>query len=274
MQEEIEINNLEEKVDNMPNAFQLLYPFNFFTDIFKKGKIDALKILNEGIVISLDLIINNNDDPNLKLDKLFSSILGNNVDKIILFDIDEFIKETDDYVKFLYESQIFENDSLIDFVFWLFQCSSYIPKKNDKNENNEETGISGKIYKIENKKLEKINKKQIRYFISTCSNLIKDEYISILNEKHNQTYHIYMNKDLNNGINKKRNPIVKSLRHEVFKRDNYTCIECNRNKDKDGVILHCDHIIPVSQGGTDELSNLQTLCEECNLSKSNRCWKI
>lgn len=38
-------------------------------------------------------------------------------------------------------------------------------------------------------------------------------------------------------------------------------------------VLHADHIIPVSQGGTDEMDNLQTLCEKCNLAKSNKCWK-
>ena len=67
-----------------------------------------------------------------------------------------------------------------------------------------------------------------------------------------------------------RSIIPSSLRHEVFKRDNYRCIECGAtNKD---TRLHIDHIIPVSTGGTDELSNLQTLCNDCNLSKSDRNW--
>lgn len=67
-----------------------------------------------------------------------------------------------------------------------------------------------------------------------------------------------------------RNPISKSLRHEVFKRDNYACVECGVTKEER--TLHIDHKLPVSQGGTDELDNLQTLCEKCNLSKSNRKW--
>ena len=41
------------------------------------------------------------------------------------------------------------------------------------------------------------------------------------------------------------------------------------SKKEDGVTLHIDHIIPVSKGGTDELSNLQTLCADCNLNKSD-----
>lgn len=69
----------------------------------------------------------------------------------------------------------------------------------------------------------------------------------------------------------KRTPFTKSIRHEVFKRDDYRCVECGAtNQD---VRLHVDHIIPVSQGGSDELDNLQTLCEDCNLAKSNRAWK-
>ena len=68
--------------------------------------------------------------------------------------------------------------------------------------------------------------------------------------------------------NRKRTHIPRGLRHEVFKRDNYTCCECGATKE-DGVTLHIDHIIPVSKGGTDELSNLQTLCKACNLNKSD-----
>jgi hypothetical protein len=81
-----------------------------------------------------------------------------------------------------------------------------------------------------------------------------------------------INQMLNNNGEKSRvrNPIGPKIRHEVFKKDNYKCIECGRGKET--MPLHIDHILPISQGGTDELSNLQTLCEQCNLAKSNRCW--
>ena len=74
-------------------------------------------------------------------------------------------------------------------------------------------------------------------------------------------------------LKRKRTHIPRGMRHEVFKRDNYTCVECGAKKE-DGVTLHIDHIIPVSKGGSDELSNLQTLCEDCNLNKSNIIQKI
>ena len=67
---------------------------------------------------------------------------------------------------------------------------------------------------------------------------------------------------------RKRTHIPRGLRKEVFKRDNYTCKECGAKK-SEGATLHIDHIIPISKGGTDELSNLQTLCSDCNLNKSN-----
>lgn len=73
-------------------------------------------------------------------------------------------------------------------------------------------------------------------------------------------------------IMNKRNPLDHRLRHEVFKRDNYKCKECGATKQEKS--LHCDHILPVSQGGTDELDNLQTLCIDCNLAKSNKCFKV
>ena len=67
---------------------------------------------------------------------------------------------------------------------------------------------------------------------------------------------------------RRKTNVPRGLRHEVFKRDNYTCCECGAKKE-DGATLHIDHIIPVSKGGTDELSNLQTLCADCNLNKSD-----
>ena len=68
----------------------------------------------------------------------------------------------------------------------------------------------------------------------------------------------------------KRKPIPASLRHEVFKRDDYTCQECGNTRKE--TALEVDHIVPVSQRGTDELDNLRTLCLRCNRDKGNRSW--
>lgn len=90
----------------------------------------------------------------------------------------------------------------------------------------------------------------------------------------NEIYNRY-NEMKNNGkimkINSEieRSKINSSIRYDVLKRDNYRCKICGRGS-KDGVKLHVDHIIPVSKGGKTEMNNLQTLCSDCNIGKSNK----
>lgn len=54
-------------------------------------------------------------------------------------------------------------------------------------------------------------------------------------------------------------------REKVFSRDSYTCVFCGATED-----LTLDHILPISKGGGNELSNLQTLCRSCNSRKGAR----
>ena len=65
-----------------------------------------------------------------------------------------------------------------------------------------------------------------------------------------------------------RKPIPKKMRFEVFKRDGFTCQYCGA-KPPD-VVLHVDHIVPVADGGGNEMDNLVTACQECNLGKGAR----
>lgn len=59
------------------------------------------------------------------------------------------------------------------------------------------------------------------------------------------------------------------IRRAVYKRDNYTCRRCKRhvNQLRDGEYLNADHIVRISRGGTDALSNLQTLCTTCHAKR-------
>jgi hypothetical protein len=60
------------------------------------------------------------------------------------------------------------------------------------------------------------------------------------------------------------------LRWTILQRDNFSCRKCGRSPAKDqSVILHVDHIIPWSKDGETVIENLETLCEKCNLGKSN-----
>lgn len=67
---------------------------------------------------------------------------------------------------------------------------------------------------------------------------------------------------------KKRKPLSKRVRFEVFKRDSFKCQYCGRSAPD--VILQADHIEPVCKGGSDDLLNLVTACEDCNGGKSGR----
>lgn len=60
------------------------------------------------------------------------------------------------------------------------------------------------------------------------------------------------------------------LRFKVFMRDNMTCCVCGRSRITTPALeLQVDHIKPWSKGGETVLDNLQTLCRDCNLGKSD-----
>lgn len=48
-----------------------------------------------------------------------------------------------------------------------------------------------------------------------------------------------------------------------------SAIEQSHHSAADGAKLHVDHIVPVSRGGQTVMSNLQTVCETCNLGKGD-----
>lgn len=56
-----------------------------------------------------------------------------------------------------------------------------------------------------------------------------------------------------------RRAVTDVMRWEVWNRDNFTCQVCHSR-----MFLEIDHIIPVSKGGANIVSNLQTLCANCN----------
>mgnify|MGYP002580519347 FL=1 len=67
-----------------------------------------------------------------------------------------------------------------------------------------------------------------------------------------------------------RRDINLRMRFIVMKRDNFKCCMCGRSPaTTPGLELHIDHIIPWSKGGETVIDNLQTLCSDCNLGKSN-----
>ncbi|MDR0248239.1 MAG: HNH endonuclease [Oscillospiraceae bacterium] len=61
--------------------------------------------------------------------------------------------------------------------------------------------------------------------------------------------------------------LTDEIKRQVFVRDNYVCLCCGKAQRK-GVPLNADHIRPIAMGGNNAVSNLQTLCKQCNAVKS------
>jgi len=63
-----------------------------------------------------------------------------------------------------------------------------------------------------------------------------------------------------------------ALRAKVYEKYHGKCCLCGRSHRDDGVKIHADHIKPRSTHPLLELveDNIQLLCEDCNLGKSNR----
>lgn len=66
----------------------------------------------------------------------------------------------------------------------------------------------------------------------------------------------------------KRIHIPSAVRQYVFERDGYQCKSCGKTNRE--AQLNIDHIIPLAQGGPDDISNFQTLCSTCNQKKKHR----
>jgi len=145
-------------------------------------------------------------------------------------------------------------------------------------------------YPIDYKKINKIIYSNILFFpvINACVNVAlggKPKFeadILKLENKIDQYLEKYFNQEDTNKVIQsledielyKQRAEVKikvqtGLRWQVFKRDNWKCLACGRRAE-DNVILHIDHIIPRSKGGKDEIENYQTMCDICNIGKSNK----
>lgn len=61
--------------------------------------------------------------------------------------------------------------------------------------------------------------------------------------------------------------ISKRTRFEVLRRDKHTCQYCGEKAPH--AILHVDHVIPVTLGGSDKPDNLVAACKDCNLGKAS-----
>jgi HNH endonuclease len=63
----------------------------------------------------------------------------------------------------------------------------------------------------------------------------------------------------------RRQAIPQRVRHEVWRRDCGSCVECGSR-----ARLEFDHIVPVSRGGSNTTRNIELRCEPCNRRKGAR----
>lgn len=57
---------------------------------------------------------------------------------------------------------------------------------------------------------------------------------------------------------------INAIRAKLYSRDGRQCHYCGRHQRRG---MHVEHVIPVSRGGTNDMSNLVLACAECNSSK-------
>ncbi|MBX3402933.1 MAG: HNH endonuclease [Phycisphaeraceae bacterium] len=70
------------------------------------------------------------------------------------------------------------------------------------------------------------------------------------------------------GRRRRREQVRLGLRWQVLERDGFACSICGAcAKSRHRAGLHVDHIVPVSRGGTNDASNLRTLCSDCNIGR-------
>ncbi len=68
----------------------------------------------------------------------------------------------------------------------------------------------------------------------------------------------------------RRDPSI-GLRFKVLQRDRFKCVLCGDHPARNAeCVLNVDHRIPWSKGGKTQEENLRTLCETCNIGRSNR----
>lgn len=139
---------------------------------------------------------------------------------------------------------------------------------------------SGKIQK----KYDKLMKEKQQSIIKNVSNINSDLLSKVEKYKdNNETVIEFIENAILKSLPKKalsqeelkeinrRRKISDTTRYAVLERAGFKCQCCGSKPLKNNdVVLHIDHIIPHSLGGSDSIDNLQVLCDKCNLSKQNR----
>ena len=90
---------------------------------------------------------------------------------------------------------------------------------------------------------------------------------------HNISFEVHPKFLNKNGKIKRCNYWPSWLKNALKNRERNRCAICFCDISNSIAIdkkIHIDHIVPISHGGTNDPTNLQILCDECNFKKGNR----
>lgn len=162
--------------------------------------------------------------------------------------------------KFAYDAENMKDATIDTKACRLFK-SGKIQKKYDKLMKEKQQSIIKNVSNINSDLLNKI--KKYKKEDETVIEFIENAILKSLPKE------VLTQEELKE-INRRRN-IKDTTRYSVLERAGFKCQCCGikplKNND---VILHIDHIIPYSLGGSDDIDNLQVLCNKCNISKRNK----
>lgn len=135
--------------------------------------------------------------------------------------------------------------------------------------------VSDRKYYLKNRR--RLISRQLEYYAENKAAVIKRavEYNKSHPEKHNEAASRYQKKNRSkyNAYFQKRRT-AKTLAGGSFtaaewsalcNKYHHKCLCCDKRRK-----LTADHIIPVSKGGTSDISNIQPLCQPCNSSKGTK----
>lgn len=144
-------------------------------------------------------------------------------------------------------------EELITSMEYVWECLGKQPSRRD----------------MDNKNISKISSgAYIRFYKSWIEALLG--YALYFNNKNEDVVYKFPKSKNEVKDHKTSRDINLRLRFQVLERDNFKCCMCGRSPaSTPGLALQVDHIKPYSKGGETVIDNLQTLCKDCNLGKSN-----
>lgn len=103
---------------------------------------------------------------------------------------------------------------------------------------------------------------------SGCKQIVRDNKYQGYCEKHKDKAGWFRNERVKGNRHKRGYDSQWSkIRKLVLERDKGLCVPCYKNGRTTGA-TQVDHIKPKEHGGTDDLSNLQSICAACHRSKT------